>query len=129
MEVIMLKRIFIVIGMIIIILISYYAGMLSTMEITVAKDYAEIIISENEIVGKEFFLEPKGKYEVLKQIEEPIRKTIALYMEANNLKLCSGKHRFNRVSGTLDEYLNKEFKFEKINGCQGDGSVDTLSDY
>lgn len=109
----MLKRIFIVIGMIIIILISYYAGMLSTMEITVAKDYAEIIVSENEIIDKEIFLEPKGKYEVLKQIDEPIRKTIALYMEANNLKLCSGKHRFNRVNGTLDEYLNDEFKFEE----------------
>lgn len=49
-----------------------------------------------------------------KAIKEMKRKTISLYMQANNLKLSVGTHRFNRVDGTLEEYLNEEFKFETI---------------
>lgn len=32
-------------------------------------------------------------------------------MQANNLKLSPGKHRFNRVDATLEKYLNEEFMF------------------
>ena len=54
------------------------------------------------------------KYDALEQIDEPIRKTISLYMQANNLKLTGGTHEFTRINGNLDEYLNEEFQFEKI---------------
>ena len=56
----------------------------------------------------------KGEEEAIEQIEEPIRKTISLYMKANNLKLSEGIHRFNRNDGTLEEYLEEEFRFETI---------------
>ena len=112
------KRILYILGILFALIISFYLGMiynwLTTTEINFEKDYGEIIVKEGEIVDKTMFLEPRGEYKALEQIDESLRKTIALYMEANNLKLCSGKHRFNRINGTLDEYLH-DFKFEKIN--------------
>ena len=78
------------------------------------KDYNEIIVEENEVADYTIFIEIPEKYGALKQIDEPTRKTISLYMQANNLKLSVGTHRFNRVDGTLEEYLNEEFKFEVI---------------
>ena len=35
-------------------------------------------------------------------------------MQANNLKLAEGIHKFTRINGSLDEYINEEFKFEEI---------------
>lgn len=35
-------------------------------------------------------------------------------MQANDLKLSEGTHHFDRIDGTLDEYLNEQFKFEPI---------------
>lgn len=80
-----------------------------------SKDYNEITVGENEIVDYSVFINIPEKYKALEQIEEPIRRTISLYMKANNSKLSEGTHRFNRIGGTLEEYLKKEFKFESIN--------------
>jgi len=100
------------------VILSFYVGMAyhwaSTTEIEMSKDYNEIIVEENEIADYTVFIDIPEKYGALKQIKEPIRKTISLYMQANNLKLSVGTHRFNRVDGTLEEYLNEEFKFEAI---------------
>lgn len=97
---------------------SFYVGMIyhwsSTMELEMSKDYNEIVVDENEIADHAVFIDVPERYEALSQIEEPIRKTISLYMKANNLKLSSGTHRFNRIDGTLEEYLNEEFRFEPI---------------
>ena len=79
------------------------------------KDYNGITVNENEMVDFSVFINIPEKYKALEQIEEPVRKTISLYMKANNLKLSEGTHRFNRIDGTLEEYLKEEFKFESIN--------------
>lgn len=54
------------------------------------------------------FIEIPEKYGALKQMPEPI------YMQANGLKLSDGTQCYDRIDGTLDEYLNKHFKFEAI---------------
>lgn len=101
------------------IVISFFIGMIyhwtSTTEIEMSKDFSEITVGENEIVDYTVFVEIPSKYSALEQIDEPIRKTISLYMHANDLKLKEGTHRFNRKNGTLDDYLNEEFAFEPIN--------------
>ncbi len=100
------------------VVLSFYVGMAyhwaSTTEIEMSKDYNEIVVEENEIADYTVFIDIPEKYGALKQIEEPVRKTISLYMQANNLKLSVGTHIFNRLDGTLEEYLNEEFKFEVI---------------
>lgn len=35
-------------------------------------------------------------------------------MQANDLKLTEGTHSFDRIDGSLDEYLNEQFEFEPI---------------
>ena len=60
------------------------------------------------------FVDIPEQYSTLEQIEKPIRKTISLYMQANDLKLSEGTHEFTRINGSLDEYINQEFQFEKI---------------
>lgn len=111
-------RISIAVFWIVTVVLSFYIGMVyhwvSTTELKVSKDYNEIIVGENEIADYTIFIDVPEKYRALKQIDEPIRKTISLYMQANNLKLSAGTHKFNRVDGTLEEYLNEEFKFEAI---------------
>jgi len=111
-------RISIVVLWIVTVALSFYIGTVyhwvSTTELEMSKDYNEIIVKENETADYTVFIEIPENYGALKQIDEPIRKTISLYMQANNLKLSVGTHRFNRVDGTLEEYLNEEFKFETI---------------
>lgn len=111
-------RISIAIVWLVTVVLSFYIGMVyywaSTTELEVSKDYDEITVYENEIADYTIFIEIPEKYGALQQIDEPIRKTISLYMQANNLKLSEGTHIFNRVDGTLEEYLNEEFKFEAI---------------
>lgn len=111
-------RIIIAIVWLVTIILSFYIGMVyhwaTTTELEMSKDYNEIIVEENEVADYTIFIEIPEKYGALKQIDEPTRKTISLYMQANNLKLSVGTHRFNRVDGTLEEYLNEEFKFETI---------------
>ena len=100
------------------IIISFYIGMVwqwaSTTEIKTTKDYSKIVVEENDVVDYKIFIDIPEKYDALEQIDEPIRKTISLYMQANNLKLSEGTHEFTRIGGSLDEYLNEEFQFEKI---------------
>ena len=99
--------------------ISFYIGMLyewaSITEIKTTKDYSQIVVEENDIADYSIFVDIPDKYRALEQIEEPIRKTISLYMQANNLKLSTGTHEFTGFDGKLDEYLNEEFQFEEIN--------------
>ncbi|MBQ9940067.1 MAG: hypothetical protein IJO74_00800 [Clostridia bacterium] len=98
--------------------ISFFIGMAwqwaSTTEIKTTKDYTQIVVEENDIADYKIFIDIPEKYIALNQIEEPTRKTISLYMQANNLKLSEGTHSFTRIGGSLDEYLNEEFQFEKI---------------
>ena len=100
------------------IVVSFFIGMgyqwASTTEIKTAKDYSQIVVDENDFADYKIFVDVPEKYSALKQIEEPIRNTISLYMQANNLKLSEGTHEFSRINGSLDEYINKEFQFEKI---------------
>ena len=98
--------------------ISFCVGMTyhwaSTTEVDFSKDFNELIVEEDDMADYTVFIEIPEKYSALKQIPEPIRKTISLYMQANDLKLSEGIHHFDRIDGTLDEYLNKQFKFETI---------------
>ncbi len=98
--------------------ISFFVGMTyhwaSTTEIKTDKDYSQITVDKNEVVDYSAFIDIPEKYKALVQIEEPIRKTISLYMQANDLKLSEGTHEFTRIDGSLDEYINQEFQFEKI---------------
>ena len=111
-------RISIAVVWLVTVVLSFYVGMAyhwsSTTEIEMSKDYNEIVVEENEIADYTVFIDIPEKYGALKQIEEPIRKTISLYMQVNNLKLSVGTHRFNRIDGTLEEYLNEEFRFDTI---------------
>ena len=111
-------RIIVLILWILSIFLSFYVGRCyqwaSTTELEMSKDYNEITVGENEIIDYSVFIDIPEKYKALEQIEEPIRKTISLYMKANNLKLSEGIHRFNRIDGTLEEYLEEEFRFETI---------------
>ena len=99
-------------------IISFFVGMTyhwaSTTEIKTTKDYSQIVVKENDIADYSIFIDIPEQYEALKQIEEPIRKTISLYMQSNNLKLSEGTHEFTRINGSLDDYINKEFRFEEI---------------
>ena len=99
-------------------IISFFIGMtfqwVSTVEIKTSKDYSQIFVGENDIADYNIFIQIPEKYGALGQIEEPIRKTISLYMKANNLKLSTGTHEFTRINGSLDEYINEEFQLEKI---------------
>ena len=100
------------------IVLSFYVGMTyqwaSTTEMDFSKDFNDIVVEENDMADYTVFIEIPEKYDALKQIPEPIRKTISLYMQANDLKLSEGTHHFDRIDGTLDEYLNEQFKFEPI---------------
>jgi len=86
----------------------------STTEIKTTKDYSQLTVDENEIVDYSAFIDIPEKHKSLEQIEEPVRKTISLYMKANNLKLSKGTHEFTGINGSLDECINKEFQFEEI---------------
>ena len=98
--------------------ISFYIGVLfqwaSTTEIKTTKDYSQIFVEENDVADYKIFIDIPEKYGALEQIDEPIRKTISLYMQSNNLKLSAGEQKFTRFDGSLDEYINEEFKFEEI---------------
>ena len=98
--------------------ISFFIGMTyhwaSTTEIKMTKDYSQILVEENDIADYSVFIDIPEKYGALEQIEEPIRKTISLYMQANNLKLSVAIHEFTRINGSFDEYINEEFKFDEI---------------
>lgn len=99
-------------------IISFFVGMLFqwilTTEIKTDKDYSQIVVEKNDIADYSVFIDIPEKYSALEQIEEPIRKTISFYMQANNLKLSEGTHEFTRFDGSLDDYINKEFQFEEI---------------
>ena len=83
-------------------------------KIKTTKDYSQIVVEENNVADYKIFIDIPEQYSTLEQIEEPIRKTISLYMQANNLKLSTGTHKFTRINGNLDEYINEEFQFEEI---------------
>ena len=87
----------IVVLWIVTLIISFFVGMTyhwaSTTEIKTTKDYSQIVVKENDIADYSIFIDIPEQYEALKQIEEPIRKTISLYMQSNNLKLAWMKMR------------------------------------
>ncbi len=113
--------------------ISFFVGMTyhwaSTTEIKTTKDYSQIVVEENDVVDYKIFLEIPKEYSALEQIEEPIRKTISLYMQANNLKLSEGTHEFTQINGNLDEYINQEFRFEKITENSIEDETKANADY
>lgn len=81
----------------------------------VEKTHVDFVVSPGEIVDYMDFLTFNEKTKQLEQIDEDIRYKISDYMKKNNLKLKEGHHYFNRIDGTYDEYINKDFKFERIN--------------
>ena len=81
----------------------------------VGKTHVDFVVSPGQIVDYMGFLTLNEETKQLEQIDEDIRHKISDYMKKNNLKLKEGHHYFNRVDGTYDEYVNKDFKFEKIN--------------
>ena len=107
-----------IVAWIVSLVVSFYMGMLydwlTNTEIKTSKDYSQIVVEENDVADYKIFVEIPEKYSALGQIEEPFRKTISLYMQANNLKLTEGIHEFSRFHGSLDEYLNEEFSFEAV---------------
>ena len=113
-----ISKVLVLIIWIMTIVLSFYIGMTyqwaSTAKIDFAKDFNEIVVEEKDVADYSIFTEIPEKYGALKQIPEPIRKTISLYMQANDLKLSEGTHHFDRIDGTLDEYLNEQIKFEPI---------------
>lgn len=80
----------------------------------VGKTHIDFVVSPGEIVDYMDFLTLNEKTKQLEQIDEDIRYKISDYMKKNNLKLKEGHHYFNRVDGTYDEYINENFKFERI---------------
>lgn len=81
----------------------------------VGKTHVDFVVSPGQIVDYMDFLTLNEKTKQLEQIDEDIRYKISDYMKQNNLKLKEGHHYFNRIDGTYDEYINKDFKFERIN--------------
>ena len=74
------------------IVLSFYVGMTyhwaSTTEMDFSKDFNDIIVEENDVADYTVFIEIPEKYGALKQIPEPIRKTISLYtFSCNELTL------------------------------------------
>lgn len=80
----------------------------------VGKTHVDFVVSPGEIVDYMDFPTLNEKTKQLEQIDEDIRYKISDYMKKNNLKLKEGHHYFNRVDGTYDEYINENFKFERI---------------
>ena len=80
----------------------------------VGKTHIDFVVLPGEIVDYMDFLTLNEKTKQLEQIDEDIRYKISDYMKKNNLKLKEGHHYFNRVDGTYDEYINENFKFERI---------------
>jgi len=80
----------------------------------VKKTHIDFIVSPGQVVDYTDFLTLNETTKQLEQIDENIRRKISDYMKKNNLKLKEGHHYFNRVNGTYAEYINKDFKFEKI---------------
>ena len=62
------------------IVLSFYVGMTyhwaSTTEMDFSKDFNDIVVEENDMADYTVFIEIPEKYGALKQIPEPIRKTI-----------------------------------------------------
>lgn len=81
----------------------------------VGKTYVDFVVLPGQIVDYMDFLTLNEETKQLEQIDEDIRHKISDYMKKNNLKLKEGHHYFNRIDGTYDEYINKDFKFERIN--------------
>lgn len=74
-----------------------------------------ILLDYVNVADYTIFIDPKGKYETLNQIDFEIRKEIANYMQSNNLKLKAGEQQFNRINATYNELITEDFKFIKIN--------------
>lgn len=79
------------------------------------KTCTDFVVSPGQIVDYTDFLTLTEETLQLREIDEDIRHKISDYMKKNNLKLKEGHHYFNRVDGTYDEYINEDFKFERIN--------------
>lgn len=81
----------------------------------IGKTCVDFVVLPGQVVDYQSFIMPNGETEQLEEIDENTRRKIADYMRSNNLKLKEGHHYFNRIDGTYDEYINQDFKFEKIN--------------
>lgn len=82
----------------------------------VGKTHFDFVVSKGQIVDYRSFLDPAADEETepLEQIDGKARREIAAFMKSHNLKLKEGHHYFNRVDGTAEEYLNNNFKFERM---------------
>ena len=80
----------------------------------VHKTYVDFIVAPGQIVDYQSFIIITDENEQLNEIDPEIRQQISDYMKENNLKLQEGHHYFNRIDGTYAEYIQDNFKFEKI---------------
>ena len=99
-------------------ILSFYLGVFfqwaATTDLVTNKDYSQIVVKENTVADYQVFVDIPEEYMALKEIKEPLRRTISLYMQVNDLKLAEGVHEFKINNGSLDEYINQEFKFVPI---------------
>ena len=88
----------------------------SKVPIRAEKNYAIIVVSEGEIADYTVFIQPKGKYKRLAELDIKVQYRIANYMRENNLKLAEGQQKFCALrDATFKELIEQDFKFEKIN--------------
>lgn len=80
----------------------------------IGKTYVDFVVLLGEVIDYKDFIVINDRTSQLEQIDEDIRQKISNYMKDNNLKLKEGHHYFNRIDGTYDEYINDNFKFEKL---------------
>ena len=101
-----------VLGIIVYILILVHWANSTKLKM-IGKNYYDFIVKYGQIVNANDFVSPSGDNSALSQIDSDIRMKIAEYMLQNELILREGHHYFNRVNGTLEEYINNDFKFQK----------------
>ena len=111
---IMLSIFLIAITMLIIIFFTTLHWVNNTEVKMIGKTHSDLYVAPEQPVDYNIFLNPDEDTKILNEIPLSLRKAISDYMKKNNLKLKEGHHYFKRSNGTYEEYINDNFKFEKI---------------
>ena len=89
----------------------------SHTKVRMTKDFAEMIVDDEDMIDHVAMIVPPAKYDQLMQIDYGMRKQVADYMAENHLKLKSGKQTFVRINPSFDELVDNGeygFQFEPI---------------
>lgn len=90
---------------------------LSQTKVRMTKDFAEMIVDDEDMIDHAAMIFPSAKYDQLLQIDYEMRKQVAGYMAENHLKLKSGKQVFIRINPSFEELVDNGengFQFEPI---------------